>query len=262
MRYYFLLLILGSTLLANLAAQCFSSLNPVGGVSNLLVLEKKTFRIIGLYNYGLMNKYFEGSKKSDYSLVKKADYNYMGSIVAYGIFNKLTFEVETGYFINKTYKFENSTIKGYGFNNLILSPKFSILSSHERRFYCSGSIGAKLPLTRELQRVDGVEVPHELQPSTHSFGYVVQVFVVKENSLRGLRYFLVARTENNYENKAGYKYGYYSSVSAYLSKHLMYNWIKGDWTTIIQVRNEFRSKDHIDDNIVKSTGGYSLIIVP
>lgn len=262
MKYCSVFLILVLTSSNYLYAQCFSSLNPVGGVSNLLVLEKKTLRLIGSYNYGLSNEYFEGHEKSDYSLVKRADYNYTGLILAYGVFKKVTLEAETGYFFSKTYRLENSTNTGYGFNNIIISPKFSLIASYDKRLFVSGSTGIKIPVTGELQKVDGVEVPHELQPSTHAPGYVVQAFIVKENSFKGLRYFLVARGEYNYKNKAGYKYGNYLSVSAYLSKHLMYNWIKGDWTTILQLRNEFRGKDNINDRVVESTGGYSLLLMP
>jgi len=262
MRYCYIFLVLISVFHDNLTAQCFSSLNPVGGISNLLVLEKNTLRLIVSYNYGISNEYFEGHKKSDYSLIKRADYNYAGTIIAYGVFNKITLEAETGYFLNKTYKLESSTNTGYGFNNFIVSPKFSLITNYDKRFFMSGSTGIKIPFSRELQKVDGVEVPHELQPSTHAMGYVVQAFIVKENSFKGIRYFLVARGEYNYKNKAGYKYGNFLSVSAYLSKHLMYNWIKGDWTTILQLRNEFRGKDNINDRIVESTGGYSLLIMP
>lgn len=262
MKYYCVLVILALNLLDNIYAQCFSSINPVGGVSNLLVLEKHTLRFIASYHFGLSNEYFEGHEKSDYSLIKRANYNYSGIIIAYGILNNITLEAETGYFLNKTYKFENSTKIGYGFNNIIISPKFSLITNHDKRFFISGSTGIKIPFGRELQKVDYVEVPHELQPSTHALGYVIQTFLVKENSFKGLRYFFVARGEYNYENKAGYKYGNYLSISAYLSKHLMYNWIKGDWTTILQLRNEFRGKDNIDDRVVESTGGYSLLLMP
>jgi hypothetical protein len=262
MRYLYICLILISIFHDNLTAQCFSSINPVGGVSNLLVLEKNTLRFIGSYHYGLSNQYFDGHEKSDYSRVKRACYNYIGIILAYGIFNKITLEAETGYFLNKTYKLENSTNTGYGFNNIIISPKFSLITNYDKRFFMSGSTGIKIPFGRELQKVNLVEVPHELQPSTHALGFVVQTFIVKENSFKGLRYFLVARGEYNYKNKAGYKYGNFLSVSAYLSKHLMYNWIKGDWTTILQLRNEFRGEDYINDRIVESTGGYSLLLMP
>ena len=203
MKYYCVLAILAFSLLDDLQAQCFSSLNPVGGVSNLLVLEKNTLRFIASYHYGLSNEYFEGHEKSDYSLIKRADYNYSGIIIAYGVFNKITVEAETGYFINKTYKFENSTKSGYGLNNIIVSPKFSLITNHDKRFFISGSTGLKIPFGRELQKVDYVEVPHELQPSTHALGYVLQAFIVKENSFRGLRYFLVTRGEYNYKNNRG-----------------------------------------------------------
>jgi len=174
----------------------------------------------------------------------------------------VTFEAETGYFINKTYEFENSTSEGYGFSNIIISSKIGLITNYEKRFYSSVSAGVKIPFTRKLQKVDGVEVPHELQPSTHAFGYVLQGFVVKENSYKGLRYFLIARGEYNYVNQAGYKYADYLSVSAYFSKHLMYNRIKGDWTVIMQIRNEFRGADKMDNIIVESTGGYLLLAVP
>ncbi len=262
MRYFIVIIILIIAFNNSLDAQCFSSVNPVGGISNMLVLEKNTVKFIGLYNYGLKDKYFEGHKKSDYSLVRKADYNFLGAIIAYGAFHKITFEAEAGYFLNKTYEFENSKNEGYGFSNINFSSKFSLIANHEKRFYSSVSAGVKIPFTTELQKVDGVEVPHELQPSTHAFGYVLQAFIVKENSYKGLRYFLIARGEYNYVNKAGYKYGDYLSVSAYLSKHIMNNRIKGDWTIIMQLRNEFRGMDKTDNVIVQSTGGYLLLAVP
>jgi hypothetical protein len=262
MKYYSLSVIFVLSFYIESRAQCFSSLNPVAGISNLLVLEKNTVKFICSYNYGLMDEYFEGHKRTDYTLVKRADYNYVAAVLAYGIFNRLTLESEAGYFLNKTYHFENATSKGYGFNNIVISPKFSLVTNHDKRFYCSGSIGIKVPLSMELQKVDLVEVPHELQPSTHAFGYVLQGFMVKENSFRGLRYFLVARGEYNHKNSAGYRYGNFFSTSAYLSKHLMYNWLKRDLTTILQLRNEFRGRDRLDKDIVEYTGGYSLLLIP
>jgi hypothetical protein len=179
MKFLIIIIILITITGNKISAQCFSSVNPVSGVSSLLVLEKNSLKFIGLYNYGIKDKYYEGDGKSDYSLVKKADYNYIGTILAYGAFNKITIEAETGYFINKTYEYENDESKGYGFNSMNISSKISLISNHEKRFYSSFSAGLKIPFTRELQKVNGVEVPHELQPSTHAFGYIIQGFIVK-----------------------------------------------------------------------------------
>jgi hypothetical protein len=41
--------------------QCLSSVNPVGGTDNLLVIEKQSLRIISFYRYGQGNRYFEGT---------------------------------------------------------------------------------------------------------------------------------------------------------------------------------------------------------
>ena len=98
-------------------AQCLSSVNPVGGTNNLLVLEKNSLRVISFYKYGRGTRYFEGNKPSDYSSISpiyRAYYNYLSAIVGYGLTKKLTIEMETGYFFNKTLNIESRPIFYFG----------------------------------------------------------------------------------------------------------------------------------------------------
>jgi len=243
-------------------AQCFSAANPVGGSSNLLVLDKKTLRFIGFYRHAFSNRYFEGSAKSDFNLVNKADYNYFGIILAYGLWQKLTIETEWGYYLNKTYDFGSDKLVGRGFNNTVISGKFRILTDYANRFYISGSLGAKVPLSLSPKAENGIILDVDLQPSTNAFGGVAQLFLVKENSLSGIRYFLISRYEYNAPDRNDYQLGHAFITSLFVSKHIPDHWLPGDWTAIIQLRNETRTRNSREGNPEASTGGAVFLLSP
>lgn len=247
------------------ASQCFSSANPVGGSTNLLVLDEKTFRFVGYYRHAYSNRYFEGSSKSDFNQVNKANYNYGGAILAFGLFPKLTLETEWGYFFNKTYHFNvpaDTELSGSGFYNTVVSGKFSILTDYAHRFYISGSVGAKIPLSLDSKVKDGITLPIDLQPSTNAFGSVVQLFFVKESSESGMRYFLISRYEYNFPNRNDYQLGQAIMTSFFVSKHLPDHWLPGDWTAIIQIRNETRTKNRREGDLEVATGGSVFLLSP
>ena len=246
-------------------SQCLSSVNPVGGTSNLLALKSKTLRAVSFFRYNYGNQYFQEHKPSDFDLIKSANYNYIGAILGYGITSRLTMEAETGYFINKTQKYNTEpaySLRGHGFSNIILSVRYGIYSNNQRRIYYSASAGAKIPCSTDYQTVDNVELPEEVQPTIGSYGLVFQSFLVKENSLRGLRYFLTNRLETNRANQKDFRLGTTFFTSLYISKHLMFQWLKGDWTTIVQIRNEIRGRNFRNDQAVKASGSVIFLLSP
>ena len=248
-----------------LNAQCLSSVNPVGGTNNLLVLEKNSLRVITFYKYGQGNQYYSGKKISDYNTIDKAYYNYWATILGYGLTRKLTLELESGYFLNKTQVYNldpEYRLKGNGLSNMVLSVKHSIYSNPFKRIYITAALGAKIPYSRETKWVNNVELPVELQPTLGAYGAVLNLAFVKEDSGTGMRYFLISRTETSGKNKKDYFPGnsYYNSI--YVSKHLMSPKIKGDWTAIFQIRNEFRKQDKIQDEIKQSSGSNLFFIAP
>lgn len=246
-------------------AQCLSSVNPVGGSGNLMILEKHSLRIISFYRHNYGNQYFEGSKRSDFNLIESANYNYLGIILGYGLAEKVSLEAEFGSFLNKTqhYNLDPSyTLQGSGFSNAIISSRFSLFKDHSKRLFVSSGIGVKIPFSTEPISRGGVELPVEVQPTIGAYGMVMQLFLVKEKPLTGIRYFITNRIEYNCMNKQDYKLGTSVFTSLFFSKHLMFSWLKGDWTTIMQLRNETRFKDKINTEWKESSGSTILYFSP
>ncbi len=245
--------------------QCLSSVNPVGGTENLLALEKKSLRFITFYKYGQGTQYFEGHQHSDFDLIKKGYYNYLSAIIGYGIGRKLTLEIESGYYLNKTQVYDTEPeykLTGKGFSNVVTSLKYSLYTNHMKRIYFSASLGAKIPCSRTPQSQNNVQLPVEVQPTIGSYGLVFNSSFVKENTAKGLRYFMTNRVQANLPNKDDYRLGTAIFNSLYISKHLMFNWLPGDWTTILQVRNEIRFRDEHSGKQRESTGGVLFFLVP
>jgi len=246
-------------------AQCLSSVSPVGGTENLLVLEKKSLRIITFYKYGEGKQYFEKDRHSDFDLIRKAYYNYLSGIIGYGISPKLTLETEFGYFINKSQIYATQpeyTLTGRGFTNLIATAKYNLYTNHMDRIYYSAAAGIKIPFSRTPQQVNNVELPVEVQPTIGAYGFVFSSYFVKENSEKALRLFITNRVETNLPNPDDYLLGTAIFTSFYVSKHLMFQWLKGDWTTILQLRNEIRTHDKISGRIKESSGGFIILLAP
>jgi hypothetical protein len=252
-------------LIAEAEAQCLSSVNPVGGTDNLLVLKKNAFRVISFYKYGQGTQYFEGSQHADFNLISKAYYNYGSVILGYGVTDKLTLELETGYFFNKTQKYNvepGYKLTGSGFSNFVVLAKHSIYTNPAKRIFLTAAVGAKIPSSRNLQYVNHVKLPVEVQPTLGAYGAVFSSSLVKEDSFHGVRYFLTTRAETHLSNKEKYRPGTAVFSSAYVSKHLMFPWLKGDWTAIFQLKNEIRTYDKIDNKRKESSGSLLFFIVP
>lgn len=250
---------------AVVGAQCLSSVNPVGGTENLLVLEKNSLRIISFYKYGEGKQYFEGDRHADFNLIRKAQYNYLSGIIGFGLTHKLTLETEFGYYINKSQHYATQpeyTLTGRGLTNLVVSAKANLYTNHINRIYFSAAGGVKIPFSRTPQEVDNVELPVEVQPTIGAYGFVFSSYFVKENSARALRFFITNRVETNLRNPDDYHLGTAIFTSLFVSKHLMFQWLKGDWTTILQLRNEIRTRDQLSERLKESSGGYVLLVAP
>jgi hypothetical protein len=248
-----------------LSSQCLSSVNPVGGSDNLLVLEKNALRVISFYKSGQGKQYYEGSQHSDFDLISRAYYNYLSAVVGYGITGNLTLEIESGYFFNKTQDYDvgqGYRLTGKGLSNFVALARHGVYSDHTHRFYTTAGWGVKVPSSRNLQLADYVKLPVEVQPTLGAYGGVFTASVVKENSFTGMRYFLTTRMEAHLSNKEDYRPGTGIYTSVYVSKHLMYPWLKGDWTAIIQLKNEIRGYDKMENIRKVSSGSVLFFAVP
>ena len=246
-------------------SQCLSSVNPVGGTENLLVLQKKSLRIISFYKYAEGKQYFEKDHHSDFDLISRSYYNYLSGIIGYGLTNRWTVETEFGYFINKSQVYNTKPVyhlKGSGLSSAVVSAKYNIYAEQFKRIYFSTAIGVRMPFSRIPQKVDNVELPVDVQPSIGAYGIVLNSSFVKENTGKGLRFFITNRVETMFPNKQDFQLGTSVFTSFFISKHLMFGWMKGDWTAILQLRNETRTHDKISGQFNESSGGTLFFVVP
>jgi hypothetical protein len=257
--------VLTVTATVSAGAQCLSSVNPVGGSNNLLVLEKNSFRAITFFRYNYGNRYYEGTERSDFDLIDRAGYSYGGMVAAFGLTDRLTMEAEMGYYFNKTQVYNldpQYTLTGRGLSSAVLSARIGLLKDNSRRLFISSSVGAKIPFSTRPQSRDGVELPLDLQTTTGATGLVLQGFAVWELPVSGTRWFLTERVEVNARNRQDYRQGTSAFTSLFYSKHLMFPWLKGDWTAILQVRNELRGRDRTADGLRESTGSTVFYLSP
>jgi hypothetical protein len=255
----------------DLRAQCFASPgNPIAGSTNLGILLRGKARVIGFYQHGLSDEYFEGRSPSDYDppgAIGSAHYHYTGFSLGYGLTQRLTLEAEAGYFLRKAqeYKYLDYELRGQGLSNAVLSAKVNVYSDPVRLVELSLSAGPKLPFSTRPQAAGGVELPVDVQPSTGNFGAVLQYYFIKEFDGVSIRLILTGRYENHFtENRQGYRFGDAQTHSLYVSKHLANRWtgLTKDLTLILQARYEYRGQNHRHGQLVDFSGSQLLWLSP
>ena len=234
----------------NSYGQCCSAGNPVGGTTNIGILDSGSFRLTTFYRYSKSSGYWEGISKSNFYFVKEADFNFGGLVLAYGLTNKLTVETELGYYFNKSQTYNVSpeyTNKGFGLSNGVISLKQNLISKTEKQpIEWTVGLGIKFPFTKKYQIADNVELPRDVQTSTNTYGIVIQSFLYKGIPTRSMKLFLTNRFESNTPDVENFRYGNSLISSLFITKQIN----RTNWTAIIQVRDEYRSKDV--NNVIKS----------
>lgn len=277
-QYQFLIIFLGFLLLQSdsLRGQCCSPGNPAGGIGAAGVMEKNNLKFLTFYKYGYSDTYYGGNiagskpiEKNDptfVAAVKNANYNYAGINFAYGISDKITLESDLGYFINKTQNYIDGILpsqhKGYGLTDLRITTKLLLLKRREWEFM--PSLGLRIPLGPTDQKgSDGTFIPTDLQPTTGTTAYLLNILLYKGFLSKHLRFFLDGRAEFNQLTKVSnvnYKYGntlFVSFIGTYSFSE--------KWIFIAQFRNENRAKDikyDVQTKEIFSTGSKKLFFVP
>jgi hypothetical protein len=243
------------------SAQCCSPGNPVGGTANLSIVPKQVLRMNTYFRYGYADTYFEGSSKSDFLFVENASYNFLGTILTYGLLDKLNVEVELGYYFNLTQNYDINatkyTLEGFGLRDGVISLKYNFYKNAPKELEFTAGLGTRIPFRKNPQTVNNVELPIDVQSSNMAYGIVAQTFLYKGFIANGLHLFLLNRYENTFENTQEYRYGQALYTSLFVSKALTTH-----WSLIIQVRDEWREPDQRFDQSVPSSGGNTLFVAP
>lgn len=246
---------------------CASSGNPIGGTVNIGLLEKQALRTASFYRISFSDKYYEGDKtySGNIGSIEKAISGYVGLLAGYGISDLLTLELETVYVINKThvFKINNEKLTGFGLSDAVISVRPRIYRSSNNQFEISCALGSNIPFSRNLQQVNGVTLPVDLQPSTSSFGLVFQSNIIKEVPFRSINFLLINRFEKYFENKQEYTYGNSHSTSFFFSKYFSVERSKIQGLTItMQLKNQIRGKHKREGQTINASGNFSFFLIP
>ena len=249
----FLFLLILSGLPTDLTAQCCSPGTPIGGTSALGVLDKQSTKIFLYYKYGYSGRYFEGSKPAESQSIKNGNYNYTGISLAFGIAEKITTEIETGYFINKTQNYVENIIPnqqiGKGLTDVTLGFKVNFYRNLEKQLEITSGVGIKFAIGSYTQSNNGAILPRDLQPTTGSTDFIHILFLYKGYVEKHLRFFINNRIEFKRQNPETYKYGNLYATSFFTSYSL-----SPGWNIITAIRSEIRERD------TRSSTGFGIQI--
>jgi len=248
-------------LVNNSFGQCCAQSSPMGGSSNQGVLEKGSVRASVFYTH---SQSIKQDSDANYYLILDANFNFIGTNIAYGITDKLTLETELGYFLNKTQNYDLQpiyTLEGYGLTNGVVSLKRMLIKDSKRNLEVTLGMGAKFPFNTEYQMVDGVQLPIDNQPSTCAYGIVPKILIFKKFVKQKVGVFLIHKFDKNFKNKQGYEYGSGFITALFVSKSL--DFISCSTFGVLQFRNAYRLPDiKVDGGIAETTGSNLIFIAP
>jgi hypothetical protein len=258
MKYLFIIVMIIVSL-SNAYSQCgcmggaaIGGITPIGGSANLGVLKENNLRSSVFFRNGYGNEYFSKDTKVTPGIVKEYLYDYIGLNAGYGITEDLTVEIESGYFLKKMQDYEFEKLESSGFSHINTSIKYNLYNSYISQIEYTAGIGGRVPLN-----FSNDEVPQHVLPSTGAYGLILHSFLHKGFKKQGLHFFLINRAEINSENKKNYLYGSSIFSSFYLTQYLLY-----DLTIMLQIRNEYRTKDHYLGSEVSDSGGSIFNVSP
>lgn len=254
--------------------------SPIAGGASQGVLQERQFEIAPNYQYLQTNK-FMVKDKDTLSLFDNLYSNYLYMRWAYGITDKLTMSIESGYFFNKTQigLEKSDTIISKGIGDLILFPRYSIYvrNTEKTRTEITLGLGYKIPLGKyydsTLVFTDPTTAqkyyttsPPTVQPTTGSQDLIFYGFLYRGYPEKKFRIFANMLYLKRGWNGLGQKFGDYASVGLFagatffkkvgLTLQLRGEWIdKMDWDKKIDMVALY----NVD---VYSTGGKKVFFAP
>jgi hypothetical protein len=254
--------------------------SPIAGGASQGVLQERQMEIAVNHQY-LSTDRFLVKDKDTVSLFDNLNSNYIYGRIAYGITQKLTMSIESGYFINKTqYGLERKdTIRSSGIADLILFPRYSLYTRNTEltKTEITVGMGFKIPLGKYNDStvvyrnpISGVKYyttsPPTIQPTNGSQDFIFYGFVFRGYTEKKFRIFANALYIKKGWNPLGQKFGDYASLGLFASKTVF----KRIGLTL-QVRGEYVAKMKYDENVdmlalynidVYSTGSRKIFITP
>jgi len=256
--------------------------SPIAGGAATGVLQENQMEISLNHQFNQSNKFFNEHKEAT-PLFSDLSSDYLFFRTDYGVSNKLTLSIASGYFLNKlltdTSKHFNYSSSGLG--DIIIFPRYSIYNktANFKRTEVALGLGAKIPLgihndssLTDLANAwapgyppkDALELnPPTVQTTSGSNDLMFYLFFFREYQKKKLRIFMTALHVNKGYNPSGIKFGNYTSVGLFVSKTFFYRW---GVTGQIKAENigQIKTADNVGSYNIdpKSTGSKKWFFIP
>lgn len=227
----------------------------LGGTSNIGVLGEGTVRATAsiIHSYG--NKYFTGSKLATpekVGMVQEYSALYSGLMLGYGITDRLTIDLELGFFLNKMQDYGTYQPSGSGFSHSTIYGKYNIYSDKYDKLFWSAGLGGKLPI-----EADNQNLPQNIRTSNGAFGAVFLNYLHKGFIESEMNLIMINRIDINGENNSDYQYGTSFINSVFITKSII-----EDLTGILEIRSDVKLRDRYLDEDVLTSGWNNVILSP
>ncbi|MCW3076553.1 MAG: hypothetical protein JWO32_1162 [Bacteroidetes bacterium] len=254
--------------------------SPIAGGASQGVLQEHQVELAANYQYLKSNKFRVGDSDTA-SLFDNLCSNYLYMRLAYGVTERLTMSVESGYFINKTQigLKKADTVFSSGIGDLILFPRYSLYTrnTEKSRTEITLGLGYKIPLGKyndstivfrdpKSNKKYYTTSPPTIQPTNGAQDVIFYGFTYKGFPNKKFRVFSNFIYIKKGWNPLGQKFGDYASIGLFAGKTLFKKLgvtfqIKGEWV------NKMKWDHNVDMlalyNVdVNSTGSRKIFFAP
>ena len=253
--------------------------NPIAGNAATGVLQKDQLELALSYQFFRSDKFFAGSESVD-ALYNNLNSNYFFIRTDYGLSERLSISLGTGYFVNRTLVEldEEKTIGSGGMGDFIFLPRFNIYRNTNllSRTELTLGVGLKLPLGKHDQSylvftspLTGdvyAYAPPMVQTTNGSQDLLFNAFFFRSYAPLKLNYFSNFLYIKKSFNSLGQKFGDYASLGIFVGRTFYSRFgittqLRAEWT------GEMKAADGVDllgqYNIeTESTGGRKLFFIP
>ncbi len=222
--------------------------SPVAGGTSQGVLALKQAEIGTSFQYINSNKFLTGDKPA-MDFLDNFNTKYLYTRLGYGVTERFTMSVESGYFFNKTQialnKKDQEECSGIG--DLVLFPRYKVYehNTEKTRDEITIGLGDKIPLGKYLDssvkyvnpttgdKLYAVKPP-AVMPTTGSNDFIFYLFAFRGYPEKKFRIFANGMYIRKGWNALGEKFGDYASVGLFAGKTFFKNvgvtlQLKGEW---------------------------------
>lgn len=253
--------------------------SPIAGGTSQGVLYKKQAEVSTNIQYINSGIFLTGDKRAK-DFLDNYNSTYLYNRVAYGITEKLTLSLESGYFFNKTQIGLNNrdTISSSGFGDFIIFPRYSIYAhnTEKTRNEITLGFGLKIPVGKYLDSSviytdqSGINYytpkPPAVMPTTGSNDFIFYAFGYRGYPETQFRMFTSLLYVRKGWNPLGQKFGDYASASVFAGQTFLKHFgatleLKGEWIDKMDYNKniDMLALYNLD---VESTGGKRVLLVP